>query len=88
MAPFPFRALRSSDETTATSSPRDRRSSQIDVAFRLLTGVQSLAQMELSLARHVNRLEQALRAAETESSELMRFFGLEKGCRPQVIATI
>eukprot|EP00434_Breviolum_minutum_P035239 symbB.v1.2.031186.t2/scaffold3591.1/size53548/3 len=54
----------SDDETTATSSPRESR-------------VETLAQLELTLARHVNRFEQAFRLAEEDCRELLRFFGLE-----------
>lgn len=55
----------SDEETTATCSPRETR-------------VETLAQLELRLARHVNRLEQAMRAAEADCRELLRFFGLEE----------
>jgi len=54
----------SDDETAATSSPRESR-------------VETLAQLELTLARHVNRFEQAFRLAEEDCRELLRFFGLE-----------
>lgn len=54
----------SEDETVATASPRENR-------------VETLAQLELTLAGHVNRFEQAFRSAEDDCRELLRFFGLE-----------
>ncbi|CAJ1350981.1 unnamed protein product [Effrenium voratum] len=62
--PRPPELPSSDEETTATSSPRDSR-------------IETLSQMELTLARQVSRFEEAVRAADNDYKELLKFFGQE-----------